>query len=168
MTASKSPSYYRPSLASRILRTQFQGSELLQATGFLVFYKEQPYLVSNWHVFSGMAPVVNANSVVEKRILDPHGCRLPDAVKIAHVSDGKYVNFVDFVEPLCDELGPLWLEHPEYGSMADVGALALTKTDGITLVSHDPWMSMYIQIGVGDDLSIIGYPFGVQSNGLAI
>ncbi|WP_293389484.1 hypothetical protein [Nevskia sp.] len=164
MTISKTPDYYRPSLASRLLTTQYLGSELLQATGFLVVHNELPYLISNWHVFAGLAP----NLVGGRTILDSKGCRLPDAVKIRHVRSGDYVNFIESTESLVDESGPLWLEHPEHGSMVDIGALPLTQIKDVEIIAHDPWMPMFIQIGVGDDLTIVGYPFGVQSHGFAI
>lgn len=160
VSAPRPPKIYRPSFTSRLLHASSRDTVIGQATGFVVAYKGRHYLVSNWHVLSGISPVTRI-------ILDSH-CRVPDAVRISHLRASRETDFIDRLEPLYDEQGPLWLEHPRHGDRVDVAALPLTQLDDVNLCVHDPWMGMYIQIGVGDDLSIVGFPFGVQSSGLAI
>jgi len=133
---------------------------LASATGFIVERQEQQYLVTNWHVVTGTDP----NTGI---LLDVHG-RRPDAVRISHLCASSRSHFVDRVEPLTSDDRPRWIEHPEYGKRVDVVALPLSQLDDVRISTYDPWRTPHVQFGVGDELTVVGFPFGISSDGLAL
>jgi hypothetical protein len=69
-------------------------------------------------------------------------------------------------EPLYDEDGPLWYEHPTAPSAIDVVALPLTNEAGTQAYAHDPWDTTdLIATGISEPLHIIGFPFGATGGG---
>jgi hypothetical protein len=96
-------------------------------------------------------------------LADKHG-RVPDTVTITHVRRGDGIAFVECHEPLATS----WLEHPDHGKKVDVAALPLTSLDDVYLSGYDPWRPSHVQLGVGDDVTVVGFPFGVGSGGFAL
>lgn len=146
------------------MRLECEGTPLSTATGFVVQRAGVCYLITNWHVLTGLDPIT-------RFLLDPHG-RRPDSVRIAHTSaswNAGRPTFVEKVEPLyAADDSRLWCEHPDHGESVDVVALPLTRLDDVKLSTYDPWRPPYVRFGVGDEVSIVGFPFGISSDGLAL
>jgi hypothetical protein len=139
------------------LETEARGVDLGKvATGFVIQRDSRAYLISNGHVFSGRNP----------RTLTSTHC--PDAVRFKFWHLGTEPKLVDVHEPLLLDSQPLWLEHPILGDKADVVALPLTAANADQIPSYDPWRPRYVEIGVGDDVTVVGFPFGANVERLAI
>jgi hypothetical protein len=50
----------------------------------------------------------------------------------------------------------------------DVGALPLDDCADVPIATYDPWIPRHVELGVGDDVTVVGFPFGVNTNFLAI
>ena len=152
---------YRPSLATRYIEVESNGHVLASATGFLVKHEGRLHLVTNAHVVSGLAP--------DRSILHESGA-VPDTICIRHlVADavGGGARFEVRRQPLTSGFTPLWFEHPVHRREVDVAALPLDDEDVWSGV-YDPWAPPRVDVGVGDDVFVVGYPFGVNADGLAI
>ena len=160
MNSVQPPLVFRPSYASRLLKLEFAGATLSTATGFLVERGGGFYLITNWHVLTGINPIT-------RELLD-RGGRRPDAVRIVHLSAGDGYELVDRVELLIEDGSPRWLEHPDHGQRVDVVALPLTSLAGVRASPYDPWRPPYVRFGVGDEVTIVDFPFGISSAGLAV
>ena len=138
---------------------EVNGNQALgMATGFVVQKANDYYLITNWHVLSGLHPGSN-------EILHPTGKR-PDALFIWH--HGKKLGFwVQKKEELYDKTGnKRWLEHIR-GKAVDIVALPLkVLTDDIQLYPFDLSLAdvdMVPQVAM--PVSIIGFPIGLTSSG---
>jgi len=147
----------RPSVASLLLQMTWHGNPLATGTGFVVEKDGITYLVTNRHNLAG----VNAAG-------EPRSSRgvVPDAVQILH-NGTQLGTWQSREERLTDQdERPLWLEHPALGARVDVVALKLHNTEGINLHPHDPWATEpNVAVGVAQDVSIIGFPFGLTGGG---
>jgi len=151
------PQAFHPSHASLMLRTHRGEKELAQATGFVVKRAGRAYLVSNGHVFSGRNPYTRASNGTPDRV----------SFKYWRTSGGTSL-LVDHSEVLLAEEQPLWFEHPTHGSEVDVAALPLVGFEDVPLATYDPWLPRKVDLGVGDDVTVVGFPFGVNVVALAI
>lgn len=147
----------RPSVASLFLQMTWQGHPLGCGTGFVVQKQGAAYLVTNRHNLAG----VDA---------DGHPCSsrgvVPDAVQIQHNAP-QLGSWLLREERVTDEHErPLWLEHPTLGSRVDVVALELQNAVGVRICPYDPWtVEPNVVVSVAQDVSIIGFPFGMTSGG---
>jgi hypothetical protein len=71
--------------------------------------------------------------------------------------------------PLRDPAGqPLWWVHPSYRETVDVAALPLTPPDNADMYAINHMSSQQLQIAVGMDVFVLGYPFGVGPGGFPV
>lgn len=147
---------FRPSYTSVLLWTETGGKDMRQATGFVIKRDGKAYLVSNGHVFSGRHPWTRETD------------HCPDAVRFKYWCPGQNPILADYRAVLHANGNPKWLEHPVHGARVDVAALPLDDFDAIPIETYDPWRPMHFELGVGDDVTIVGFPFGVNTSSLAI
>ncbi len=147
------------SVKSLLVIPRANEAELGTATAFVAAHADQHYLVTNWHVVAGRHPD-------DSKVLSHTGA-VPDELVILHNVAGNLGQWFGLQEPLYDRAGkPLWLEHPTHGRRVDVVALPLTETAGAQLYPYDPSNpGPGIVYGPSDDLSIIGFPFGITGGG---
>lgn len=146
----------RPSVASLYLVTLAKGLDLGTATGFLVERSGATYLITNYHVLAARSPG-GVNLL--------RSGAWPDEVAILHNVAGQLGSWQAEREPVRDGDGPLWLVHPALGRRADVVALPLTKLAGHDLHPHGLDGGPDILLGVTQQVSIIGFPFGRTGGG---
>ena len=129
-----------------------------QATGFVVKHDGRAYLVSNGHVFSGRHPFTGASD------------HTPDTVSFSYWRTERDTSLLvpDQRAPLHAQHEPLWLEHPTYGRRVDVAALPLDGFENVPLATYDPWLPRRAELGVGDDVTVVRFPFGVNIAAFAI
>ena len=148
----------RLSLTSLYLKLHFGEEQLGTATGFVVKYADHPYLITNWHVFSGRR--TDDGQPIHKK------CGIPNVVRIAHHT-GELGNWVFRREPLEDANGKrLWFEHPR-GSEVDVAALRLTKAPAgarFYALDMDRLAKPDFATPPGTAVSVIGFPLGLRPN----
>ena len=131
------------------------GKQVATATGFVVKVADRAYLITNWHVVTGMDPINNKRVFLE-----------PAELLIHHHTQGKLGSWAEKVEPLRNGGGqPRWIEHAR-GNSVDVVALPLEATDGVDL--HPLDLSLADTDMVPEPampVSIIGYPWGLSVGG---
>ena len=156
----KGPAPINPlSARSLYLNLTARDQELSIATGFVVKWNDQPYLITNRHVVSGRHPETN-------KVISPTAA-VPDEIRITH--HGQHLGkWVKRSESLLDGEGsPRWLEHRS-GGQVDVVALPLHAID-------DQVKLYYFDLSLADadmipevamPVSIIGFPKGLVSSGM--
>lgn len=130
------------------------GNSLSIGSGFFWQVADQLYLITNWHNVSGVNPMTGAN-------MSSTGGR-PDTIHVG-VNAAQPPRRGVLTLPLHDTEGPVWLVHPKLGRRVDVAAVPVR----IDIVSHpearyypiNTLSSRNMQIGIGSDVFIIGYPF---------
>lgn len=147
----------RPSVASLHLVTRTNGTNVDQATGFLVERNQVVYLVTNYHVLAARDPSSGAN-------LHDSAAR-PDEVVIRQNVAGKLGEWRDEREPVRDASGPLWLVHPVHQTRVDVVALKLTNIAGCDVHGHALDGGPDVLLSVAMPVSIVGFPFGRSAGG---
>lgn len=123
------------------------------ATGFFVKKDGELYLISNWHVFSGLNPSnpTELNTVPSA----------PHYLKIFIPSKTKNNFLTEFKLSLYNKnLAPVWLEH-QLGCVIDIAAyeLPIWLEDFFYFFPVNEIKSSNLQISVAKDVFILGYPF---------
>jgi len=148
-------------LSKRSLYVKIFKNEILvgRATGFLVKWKDKPYLITNWHVVTGHHPL-DPELYAEKH--------RPDSLQIIHHSKKLGVWLNRGCEALYTAEGrPRWYEHPM--KWVDVVALPLENYDTL---QHELY---FMDIGmmksktepvIGMPLYIIGFVEGFAGPGV--
>ena len=126
-------------------------AKLGEATGFFCHYKNQDFLVTNWHVATGR------RTDTEKPIHPSLG--LPAYIRCD--LNGSFTLKMDI--PLFHNEIPRWIEHPIYSRLVDVVAIPLgnrLSNAGLNDASYDieHEMSKIERLHVMDTVTIIGYP----------
>lgn len=125
--------------------------QLSHATGFISRLQGQPYLISNWHVFSGR------DAHTGKTLAHHGGC--PDRLTILchhNLGDDRSVVKSINVEIRSGETN-LWFQHPVHGQQVDVAAIPLEIDPDVMTVDDVP-ETADMKIEVGQDVFILGYP----------
>jgi hypothetical protein len=140
------------------LKLYFGEIHLSTATGFVVQYKDQNFLVTNWHVLSGR------NAETEQPLSSK--ASIPDQVRIAHNVKGKTGHWTFYGERLLNDDGSRrWIEHPR-GPSIDVACLPLhdvadeVQLYPLNLKSADVDLVLY----PGMPVSVIGFLLGLRPN----
>lgn len=148
--------YFNPlSGISRFIR-MFHGSTLLSSgTCFFVMTDKGPILITNRHNFTGR------NNLNDKPLHTQCGI-LDHAVVTLHGPHEVHYH-IDLLSHKNREL-PSWVEHPAFGSEVDVVALPVNEVKNIigeinSISIKDLEVNWY-RWDVGNEIKVIGYPFG--------
>lgn len=147
------------------LKPAANGQELSIATGFFYQHKGRSFLITNYHVVSGVNPNTGA-------ILDPNGI-VPDTLILGVPTPGPHSSGPLSVRWIWrelrlytegDEPTSIWTEHPEHGRQFDVVAIPLSGLEHTLIKAangpeHDLEM---IRIYPSMDAFVIGYPRGMS------
>jgi hypothetical protein len=133
---------------------------LATATGFIATIGPLRAFITNRHVVTGLAQT--SNEILWGNI--------PDKIILYLVcADAQVVNLTI---PLVDEnYKGIWTEHPNLGENADLVALPLPSSmpAGLRLNEYDLQAPQpNIAVGPSDQVSIVGFPFGIRASGLPI
>jgi hypothetical protein len=147
------------------------GSQCLgTATAFLWRDAGRPFLISNWHNFSGRHPIPDENGVKQPKSKGTGG--IPDRVEVQLAKralassvgkplKGETIPWDTFLFPLIDDAGePLYLEHP-LGSNVDIAALPVQLHPQVVPFFLNEYAFDDIPLHPGQDVFIIGYPLGL-------
>lgn len=134
------------------------GSRLSSATAFLVKNRDnQPFLVTNRHVVTGRHQETGD-------LLSATGAT-PERLFVAFPVRGSLGSWMETVLPLLDADGrPVWLEHPDLGSRADVVVWAV-HGDVASLdlgMTHQVYHEGQLPLQPASELQVIGFPIGVN------
>lgn len=147
------------SAASLFIEMMHDDIVLALGTAFYYNYNGSRYLISNWHNFSGRNP--DSGRPLHKM------AALPNSVRV-HCRNQENLSIIRPVDlALSNENQFTWLQHPEHKEKVDIGALPVPSnglTDDIDILAAvneiDPHQKWPIQ--VGEQLFVIGYPFGIS------
>ena len=145
-------------LASILLETQClcgDGSYTTAqtATGFLYRKASRIFLITNWHVVTGRSPDNPLEMLIEARDspvkLD---IWMPRKANLNHFLPGSVELYQN---------GQLtWLETRDMNGRVDVVAIPIDFDDDVHVVAIQDFAEVGGQVGVGDDVVIVGFPFG--------
>ncbi len=131
------------------------GKPVGTATGFVVQGSVESYLLTNWHVVTGVNPAT------DQKIFES-----PDEMLIHHHTKGKLGSWTTQRELLRAADGkPRWKEH-RLGKRVDVVALKLAFLEGVDLYPLDLSLAdTDIVLEPAMPVSLIGYPNGLTVGG---
>lgn len=152
--------YIQPqSVQSLYVEPRFDGQNIGRATGFIAMSQGGPILITNRHVVTGRHQ--HTGECLSKN------AAVPNQLAIFHNKKGLIGQWVERVEQLYDgHDNKLWHEHPTLGERADFVAIKLTNTENVEFVKCSLGVGdQKIRIQVTDKVSVVGFPFGIRTDG---
>ena len=114
------------SFSSLYLETLFSGNQLGIATGFIWKHEDSNYVVTNWHVVSGINPYTG--QPINKYDI------LPDSLRVWLYLAEDMGKWAPYDIPLLDSQDrPLWKEHNSYRDTVDVALLSFNPPENFKL-----------------------------------
>jgi hypothetical protein len=146
------------SLSSIFLEPQFGNNPLSIATGFVWEHQNAHYLVTNWHVMTGL-------HAQTKQPLCASGAT-PDRIRVwLHTAD-RLVNWEYYGVELFDNQGrPRWKEHQTFGSNVDVAVIRLEVSDKFRIFPVNKIDFGEFRFEISQDVFIVGFPRGITGAG---
>ncbi len=163
------------SLTSILIEPYFNETKLSSATGFIVEKEFRHYLVTNWHVVTGINPLTRDS--MHKQ------CGLPNFLKISYPLNSIHHNTIEWFSikvPLyeSDEINEKkrnWIEHPN-GREVDVILLPLQTDQKIHLEGQQRHIQIHnldMKLALVDmipipamPVSIVGFLLGKKAGGV--
>lgn len=150
------------SVSTLPIQMLFGQTELSLGTAFVWENAKRYFLVTNWHNVSGKDPRTQKH-------LSPTRAE-PDRLRVWWNSKGVLGSkFATEVRVRDADGSPLWWVHPVYRERVDVICLPITApaTADMHPINQMP-SAPRMQARVGQDVFILGYPFGIGPGGLPI
>lgn len=150
------------------LKTSANGHELSVATGFFYQHNGRSFLITNFHVVSGVNP--NTGPILHSAGAVPDTLTLGVATSETQSAGPKIVQWNWRQLPLYtegDEPRPIWTEHPDYGKRFDVVAIPLAGLEETSIMfANAPELDLdLIRVYPSMDAYVIGYPRGISGGG---
>ncbi len=128
--------------------------QVSKATGFIVQHTGMTFLVTNYHVASGIRPDTYQQSHEADRVVVPMLFALT-------------TEWLPVVFKLRDNGLPTWAEHPCYQSKFDAVAIPVDLGTRLTFGSYDYHPGAPVAILPGSPVTIVGFPEGVTGPGVS-
>jgi hypothetical protein len=144
------------------LEAFFNDTHLSTGTGFFYAYKNDSYLITNWHIVSGRNPMNEQPLSKSGGIPNNLHLKIPHGKK---VTDSQFViRWKEITVNLYNDDEPIWLVHPVHHHKVDVAAIELSGNEETTFITaNSPDLKLYnIRIYPSLDVYIIGYPLGMS------
>src|SRR5437867_278874 len=147
------------SVTSLQLKIRHNDVEIATATGFVVEKNNKRYLVTNRHVVLACAQDQNPTNV--------GGWICANKIAILHNKLNHLGEWLWVTEDLFDDHNnKRWTEHPTLGAAADLVALPLQHMGDVKFYPLDmESRKADIVVGPADPVSIVGFPFGLATQG---
>lgn len=145
--------FSEPSLFSLRLEAFAQGQNIGSATGFLYLppESEELYLVTNYHVLTGSDPRT-PDVLIERTVPRPEEIRYR---LLSHPNLSLVTGSVDLTSATL-------LDHPRRAAGVDIAAVPASPPDnGLFLTQGSLGLVEDIELTVGGELFIVGFPFGI-------
>ena len=148
------------SVVSVFIEMYFNEIKLAIGTAFFTERNNKKYLVTNWHNLSGR------NSIT-KEPLNDNGA-IPNKLRVFHHDLENLGNVIPKDYTLQDDnFKSLFYEHPIFANKVDVSILPISDETNIYTIEQaikdsDPYESWPIE--VGENLYVLGYPFGITAS----
>lgn len=150
------------SQASYFIECKFNEKILANGTGFFIKRNDKYYLITNWHNVTGQNPITDEYLSRCKSF--------PNKIDVRIFKKQKIIEWENLtIDILDDELNnKLWLEHPVHGKSVDVVALETVIPDNYSVTTIEEAIEPHNEntpLNIGNDVFILGYPFGISSGG---
>lgn len=139
--------------------------EGIHATAFFYEKNNDIYLITNWHVLSGLRSdnysPLSKSRPQEIRIQFFTGCKPQDLEKLIQYSTELQFSPMETFQLYYDNGKARWLEHPEYGSKTDIAALKILipKDNFVLPINKYSLFNMdMMHVAVSMDVFILGFP----------
>jgi hypothetical protein len=147
------------STATLPIEMMFNSTVLSQGTGFIWNRLGIFYLVTNWHNLSGKNLFTRVN-------MSPTG-GLPNRIRVYLNSKGRIGDKFSEIFDLEDKHGtPKWLMHPS--QTVDIAMLPLWPKEEPDWYAMNQLQTLELSVAIGQDVYILGYPFGISRSGYPI
>ena len=150
------------SVSSTFVEIRANNSVLGTATGFTYEMDGRSYFVTNWHVVTGWHPIKDVP-------LDPSGL-VPDKLRVRFWAKENLGEAIWLeIELLGSDSRSKWFEHPIFQREVDVVTLEIRlPPEAEDLPINDIPMTKDYKVEVGQEVFILGYPFGLEWGGFPI
>lgn len=135
------------------------GKQLHSGTAFIYKYSEKFYLITNWHIVTGLSPK-------DKTPISAHG-GIPDEMHLSFMLDTQPMQWGYYPLDLYDNNSAEWLVHPIHKEKIDVVAIEIDfdenfsgKIKPLNELKFDKFNPE-----VGDDVFVLGYPYALTGGG---
>ncbi|TBT23722.1 hypothetical protein D5E80_24900 [Vibrio parahaemolyticus] len=145
------------SCSSLFIEPRFNDVGLSVATGFLLQFRDDIYLITNWHVVTGK----DADTL---DYLDKQHLSIPNNLMVSFHKKGCLGEWTkQRIELLGENDEPLWLEHP-LSNEVDVVAIKIEVSNDIEVYPLDYALKDKDMVPItAMPVSVIGYPFGLTA-----
>lgn len=150
-----------------------QNTQIDVATGF--FYENEkgsPFIITNWHVVTGRrpeSPKTSKTGAVPTRISFERPKAEGEGIQaVLNMKDLRTIDVT--INTPCGE-NPTWLETPQFGPRVDVVAVPIVSINEleqicpIHMLNKCPDFEPRFSPNVMDDVSVIGFPWGLSVGG---
>jgi hypothetical protein len=149
------------SVASIPIEMMFNSTFLSIGTAFVWSDQAQFYLITNWHNASGKNPQT-------RKHLSATAAE-PNQLKVWFNAKGQLGNKLAKFIPLRGTDGqPLWKVHALHREAIDVVAIPIEAYADVEMYAVNTLNQLDLMIRVGNDVFVLGYPFGLGPGGLPI
>jgi hypothetical protein len=143
------------------MEMMFGSTVLSLGTGFVFASSGSFFVVSNWHNFSGKNPSTGVHLSLT--------AAEPDRIRVWWNTRGQLGSKFSVEIPIKDNNGqPLWFVHPVHRELIDVAALPVNPHANADPYPINQMSSVELAAGIGSDVFILGYPFGIGPGGLPV
>ncbi|MFM7896960.1 MAG: serine protease [Flavobacterium sp.] len=142
------------------LKFKETGKTLFTGTAFIYKYNSKFFLITNWHIVTGLKPK-------DKTPISDHG-GIPDQMIISFLVSKNPVLYSYYPFDLYDQNISEWLIHPTLGENIDVVAIELefdSEFEGIIRPINDNKFDENYEPEIGDDVFVLGYPYSLSGGG---
>jgi hypothetical protein len=124
--------------------------ELGSATGFQINYC-QGYLVTNWHVVSGVNPITSECSAIPNKLI----------VRYKRYFDFDNYTWLEKIIDLYNAEGEkIWYEHPAFGAKVDVVVIPLNEDSNYVHYKDKFDIHCEYELNVTENVFVLGFPLG--------
>jgi len=138
----------------------FDATHISRGAAFYWADSGKSYLVTNWHNVTGRDH--RTSSVLDKR-----NAALPNRLEFDAFKGGNLGQRVSGSIDLYQNGKAVWLEHPEFGQKVDVVCIEVDLEDNSVFAINE-LSSDDIGLSIAQDVFILGYPMGIDTQRLPI
>ena len=143
------------------MQMSFGSTRLSIGTGFIWSDNNVHFLITNWHNLTGKNPTTGAH--LSKTAAEP------DTVTVWLNVKGSLGRRYSETFSLRDLSGkPLWYVHPQHTNQIDVVALPIKPQVEPEWYAINRLYSFDLALHIGQDVFVLGYPFGIGPGGYPI
>ncbi|PJJ10261.1 trypsin-like peptidase [Flavobacterium sp. 1] len=132
---------------------------LYSGTSFIYNFNDKHYLITNWHIVTGLNPT-------DKKPIMSHG-GIPDIMVLSFLLNDKKVNWKTFTLEIYINGKADWLIHPIHKEKVDVIAIEIEIPEDFNCVVRpiNNYEFHDFDLEIADDVFVLGYPYSFTGGG---